>query len=69
MKHILLIVALLCVTISNAQLRTTSYVTVGGTGDYTNQPYVPQAKFSRTQTIYYPEQIKFNGEIAINFNK
>ncbi|WP_417875875.1 T9SS type A sorting domain-containing protein [Winogradskyella sediminis] len=64
MKHILLIVALLCVTISNAQLRTTSYVTVGGTGDYTNQPYVPQAKFSRTQTIYYPEQIKFNGEIT-----
>ena len=64
MKQILLIVALLCAVISNAQLRSTTYVTVGGSGDYTNQPYVPQAKFSRTQTIYYPEQINFNGEIT-----
>ncbi|NRD21231.1 T9SS type A sorting domain-containing protein [Winogradskyella eckloniae] len=64
MKNILFAVALLCTAIGSAQLRSTSSVTVGGSGDYTNQPYVPQAKFSRTQTIYYPDQIKFNGEIT-----
>ena len=47
-----------------AQLIPTTDVAVGGSGDFTNQPYVPQAKFSRTQTIYYPEQIQFNGEIT-----
>ncbi|WP_407557698.1 T9SS type A sorting domain-containing protein [Winogradskyella sp. 4-2091] len=64
MKNILLAVAFLFTAIGSAQLVSTSSVTVGGAGDYTNQPYVPQAKFSRTQTIYYPEQIKFNGEIT-----
>ncbi|WP_179354031.1 T9SS type A sorting domain-containing protein [Winogradskyella vidalii] len=64
MKNVLFIVSLLCSVISSAQLIPSSYVTVGGSGDYTNQPYVPQAKFSRTQTLYYPDHIKFNGEIT-----
>ncbi|WP_299122520.1 T9SS type A sorting domain-containing protein [uncultured Winogradskyella sp.] len=64
MKRIFLLIALISCLYNYGQLRSTSSVTVGGGGDYTNQPFVPQAKFSRTQTIYYPEQIKFNGEIT-----
>lgn len=48
----------------NAQLEPISTVIVGGGSDFTNQPYSPQSNFSRTQTIYYPEQLKFSGEIT-----
>ncbi len=64
MKSILICFALFAYSFCSAQLIPRSYVTVGGGGDFTNQPFVPQAKFSRTQTLYYPEQIKFNGEIT-----
>lgn len=64
MKSILICCALFAYSFCSAQLIPRSYVTVGGDGDFTNQPFVPQAKFSRTQTLYYPEQIKFKGEIT-----
>jgi hypothetical protein len=64
MKKIIIICALVVYSFCSAQLIPKSSVTVGGSGDFTNQPFVQQAKFSRTQTIYYPEQIKFNGEIT-----
>lgn len=64
MKNLLLVLALLTFSFCFGQLEPKPFVTVGGSGDYTNQPFVPQAKFSRTQTLYYPEQIKFNGEIT-----
>lgn len=64
MKNSLCCFVFIVTSFAYAQLVPTTNVTVGGGGDYTNQPFVPQAKFSRTQTIYYPEQIMFNGEIT-----
>lgn len=60
----LTIVTLLIFGFGNAQLEPISTVIVGGGGDFTNQPLSPQSNYSRSQTIYYPEQLKFSGEIT-----
>ncbi|NRD23791.1 T9SS type A sorting domain-containing protein [Winogradskyella litoriviva] len=64
MKKVFLILSFIVCYCSYGQLIPTDNVIVGGGGDYTNQPFVPQAKFSRTQTLYYPDQLKFQGEIT-----
>lgn len=46
-----------------AQVESISEVTVGGGSDYTNQPVSFQSDFSHSQTLYYPEQLKFRGTI------
>ena len=61
---LLTIIALLIFGFGNAQLEPISAVIVGGGGDFTNQPLSPQSNYSRSQTIYYPEQLKFGGEIT-----
>lgn len=49
---------------SFAQLEEVESVNVGFTGDFTLQPYVPQAHFSRTQTIYHDDITQFKGDIT-----
>jgi hypothetical protein len=46
MKKIIIICALVVYSFCSAQLIPKSSVTVGGSGDFTNQPFVQQAKFS-----------------------
>lgn len=64
MKYFTLIV-LFSVLCSNAQLEQVSEIIVGSTasGQFTNQPVSPQSELSHSQTIYYPEQLQFRGEI------
>lgn len=46
-----------------SQTEIVTDITQGGAVDFTNQPIVPQANFSRSQVIYYKQNLGFRGEI------
>lgn len=46
-----------------SQTEIVTDITQGGAVDFTNQPIVPQANFSRSQVIYYKQNLAFRGEI------
>lgn len=46
-----------------AQTETVTNINIGANLDFTNQPIVPQQEFSHSQTLYYPDQLQFGGNI------
>lgn len=49
---------------SYGQTETFTEKSVGSTGDFTNQPISLQSEYSHSQTIYYPNDMEFKGEIT-----
>ena len=63
MKNLLfiLLVPIFCVAQSE---QIASFTAGAGGGDFTNQPVGCQSEFSKTQTLYYPNEIQFKGTIT-----
>lgn len=63
MKYIFFLLPFLFSLNSFSQSEIIPEITISGGADYTNQPISAQSDFSHSQTIYYPEQLKFRGTI------